>query len=217
MLDLTGSFASHPGQNRSGASDSAVQFLGAKEMQTAHVTPISKELKRERHWRHARHSARTIAALVVALASWSAAQSQSPEPVVVTNPSLPVTVTNPVNVNPNTVSPFVLRGTSGAAYTLGTIASSPLPASSGVYRFDSFYYTCTAIGGGGVSPLFLSVVAGPDADFVLPLPSYGGGMVRFWLRPLDQVQIVWAGGGPLADCTTYLYGELVPGSLETLQ
>ena len=75
---------------------------------------------------------------------------------------------------------------------------------------DSFYYNCSS----AVANIALEVVAGPDMGLVIPLPSTGGGLVKFWLRPVDQVQITWAG---TSACTTYLYGEAVAGSLQTLQ
>jgi hypothetical protein len=155
-----------------------------------------------RHWRYRCLSAGAIAALTAVLASCEGAHSQSPEPVVVTNTNLPVTLTNPV-------TPLVITGTSGG-YTVSTVTSSPLPESSGVYRFDSFYYNCSS----AVVNIALEVAAGPDMGLVIPLPANGGGLVKFWLRPVDQVQITWTG---TSACTTYLYGEALTGSLQTLQ
>ena len=73
----------------------------------------------------------------------------------------------------------------------------------------------------------MEVVSGPDAGAALSLPNpvgtstpawSGGGLVKIWLRPLDQIQVAWnASSGITENCTTYLYGEVVAGTLQTLQ
>jgi len=102
--------------------------------------------------------------------------------------------------------------------------SSPLPASSGLYQFDSFYYICQDIGNFYYPQL--NVVGGPDKGLQLGLPAVSvsavgvaGGTLKFWLQPMDEVQVVVTGNGvsPTSSCTTYLYGEVVYGTLQTLQ
>jgi hypothetical protein len=196
-------------------SDSEGRCLGAKKVREVHVTQRSSDPNRQRHWRYGWGFAGIVGALTVVLAGCSGAHSESPAPVVVTNTNLPVTVTN-------AASPFVIaKDSGGPALNSGTAS---LPASTGLYQFESFYYDCASP---GVQPsnLLLEVLAGPDAGIVLALPytpppvAYnGGGLVKFWLRPLDQIQVSWNGlTGAAVACSTYLYGEVVAGTLQTLQ
>jgi len=137
----------------SGMSDSEGRCLGAKKVREVHVTQRSSDPNRQRHWRYGSGFAGMIAAVTVVLAGCSGAHSESPAPVVVTNTNLPVTVTN-------AASPFVITGNSaGPALNSGV---SSLPASTGLYRFDAFYYNC-APPAQVPSNVVLEVVAGPDA------------------------------------------------------
>lgn len=68
-------------------------------------------------------------------------------------------------------------------------------------------------------------MAGPDKGLLLGLPAIGaamaagGGTLKFWLQPMDQIQLVIIGPitNPSNSCTMYLYGEVVYGTLQTLQ
>jgi hypothetical protein len=159
-------------------------------MQIVQVTPVLMDPSRERGLRAlGLLSAAVLAALTVMLADCSGAYSQTEQPVAGT-------------------MFFVISGDGGA--------SSPLPASTGVYQFNSFYFNCSQNPG---NQLLLKVVTGPDTGLVLGLPNLsgtfysGGGPVKFYLRPMDEVQVVGDSGN---GCTTSLYGEIVPGTLQTL-
>jgi len=171
-------------------------------VETAHLAPVSMQ-SRARSWR-ALLIGGALGALTVVLQGCSAAQSQSAP--VADEDFFTMSLTSSGSSQGNISSP----------------TSSPLPASSGLYQFDSFYYTCQNIG--NVYNPQLSVVAGPDKGVVLGLPAIsvglgvGGGALKFWLQPTDQVQFVVSGDGVIgASCTAYLYGEVAHGTLQTLQ
>jgi hypothetical protein len=172
-------------------------------VETSYVAPVSIDPSPERGWR-VLLTAGTLGAIAAVMAGCSAAQSQSEPPIA-------------------GKEFFNMSLSSGS--TQGS-ASSPLPASSGLYQFDSFYYVCQDLY--SYNNLQLNVVSGPDKGLLLGLPligastQMGGGTLKFWLQPMDQVQLVIYGPAPPNNlvppsCTMYLYGEVVYGTLQTLQ
>jgi hypothetical protein len=123
----------------------------------------------------------------------------------------------------NTGKEYFIMSLATSGSSQGTSLSSPLPASSGLYQFESFYYTCQVSGSGPDYSFFpqLNVVAGPDKGMVfgLPVNAGAGGTMKFWLQPRDQVQFLAFGNVVITSvtCTIYLYGEVVYGTLQTLQ
>jgi hypothetical protein len=170
-------------------------------VKTVPLAPVSMDPSRERAWR-VLLVAGALGALTIVLAGCSASQGQSEVPIATKD--------------------FFNMSLTSSGSSQGSV-SSPLPASSGLYQFDSFYYVCQDVGN-FYNPQ-LNVVAGPDKGLILGLPAIsaglavGGGTLKFWLQPLDQVQFVIIGNGvsPSSSCTTYLYGEVVYGTLQTLQ
>ena len=93
--------------------------------------------------------------------------------------------------------------------------ASPLPETSGLYQVESFNYLCTYNPG----VVLLYVIAGPDSGMAFGLPAggtiQGGGPLKFWLHPTDQLQAI--NSNNIQSCTLYLFGEIVSGTVQTLQ
>ena len=176
---------------------------------TAQLAPLSMDPSCGRGW-DVLLIAGALGALIVVLAGCSPAHSQTE-------------MSNAGSAG-NTGKEYFIMPLATSGSSQGTSLSSPLPASSGLYQFESFYYSCQGSGSSPFPPPFslqLSVVAGPDKGMVFGLGTSAGegGTLKFWLQPKDQLQFFGFGDVVVTSvtCTIYLYGEVVYGTLQTLQ